>query len=126
MKRNKTVGLGEVGSEVSSWNLIGDDEPLVGMPSLTAKMTGDGYALSCFPAAFNHVIGIHEQNSTVAVNASVAVMQAIDGCIVLVMASHGHQDILARFDGNIRQFMDGEMGLARWRGERLRVPGRIR
>ena len=101
MEGDKTVGLGEVGCEVSAWNLIGDDKPLVGMTCFAVKMTGDGYALAGFPAALNHVICVHEQNSAVAMNASVSVMQAIDGCVVLVMASHGHQDILVGLNGNI-------------------------
>jgi len=110
MERDEAVSLWEVSSEVAARYFVGYDKPMAGMTSLAVKVAGYGYALSCFPPPFHHVFGIHEQDSTVAVNASVSVMQAIDGRVVLVMASHGHQDILVRLYGNIGQFMYCKMG----------------
>ncbi|KAG1391812.1 hypothetical protein G6F59_014790 [Rhizopus arrhizus] len=64
------------------------------------------------------VLDVHEQHHAIVVHAAVAVVQAIDGGVVLVVAAQRRQFQAARFDGAgvLQQPLEGqEFGLARLR-----------
>ena len=72
-----------------------------------------------------NVVLIQENHATPAVNAPVAVVQAVNGRVKLVVASHGHQKQLTGREIMLRNRVDFELRFASRRGK-MTLPWAVR
>ena len=82
-------------------------------------MTGEVHDRLWFELETLHVVLVHHDDSTRVVDAPVAVVIAVDGRVVLVVAAHGHQDESVLGDVAHRQGIGVNHRLAA-----RRIPGR--
>lgn len=86
------------------------------------------YHLTRFQSRRFHVFFVHEQHPPLVENAPIAVMQAVNGSIKLVMAADGHQQVFVGFQSDIGYVIDGEMRLliGRFKKRMARPVGQIK
>jgi hypothetical protein len=65
------------------------------------------------PAARRRVLLVHEDDSSPAVNPAVAIIEAVDRSVELIVAPHRHQQELARLEAVLRDRGHGELGSLR-------------
>ena len=95
--RGTRVRFGEVGEDTSPGNLKRHEDKALGGANLIAEVTLQIDHLSFLHAEFGNVIGMDHHDPSLAINASVAVVEPIDRCVVLVVAPNGcHQELVSR------------------------------
>src|SRR5208282_1515220 len=94
LQRNEYVGLGKISRRAASGNVIRHDEKMPGNAGLTLEVAGQVDRLAGREAQVTDVAGIHEHHAALVVDAPVAILQAVDGRIELVVAAdRGHYQL---------------------------------
>jgi len=88
---NKGVGFGEVGGGAAFGEVVGDGEEVGGVTGLVVEVAGDVDGLFALDALGFHVFEVEEEDAAFVVDAAVAVVEAVDGGVELVVAAEGLQ-----------------------------------
>ena len=91
------------------------------MAFLPVKVAGDVDFLTRLPSTFYHIFCVHEDDPTVTMNATISVIEAVNGRVILVVAAKRHHDIVTGIDLHIREWMVSKVGAATGCGKRLRI-----
>ena len=91
---NKGVGFGEIGGGVAFGEVVGDGEEVGGGAGLAVEVTGDIDGLFSYNALCLHVFQVEEDDPAFVVNASVAIIESVDGGVELVVTAEGLEEEL--------------------------------
>lgn len=91
VQRDEGVGLGKVHGCAAFGDVIRDNEELVYAASLALVVGGDVDDLLSFEVERIDVCFVEEDDSTFALNSPVAIVETVDSGVVLVVATHGHE-----------------------------------
>jgi hypothetical protein len=89
------------------------------------EMTGKIDKLTLLQSGLPHVVRVHENDSPPIVNAAVAIIETVNGCIELIVAADGRHPVMAGLQRLSLNSMDGEFGLPLLVREIAPVAGRM-
>src|SRR5256885_10688649 len=75
-------------------------------------MAGHVHQIACFPAVIFQIRGIHQDNAAAMKYAAIAVVESINGSVVLVVTAEGREKKLPRSEKNRLDCGNGEVGLS--------------
>ena len=107
-RRDQHVRLGEVGGAAQARDIVGYDDELPRHPGLAAEVAGEIHHLRVLQAQRGDVFAVHQHHPPLAGEPAIAILQAIDGGVVLVVASHRHHQELAGLEVPLRQRVHGK------------------
>ena len=102
------VGFRKVGGDAGAGNRVGDDDKVCGQSCLTFVMADDVHYVAFGEIAFLHIQLVHEHDPPSRFDATVPVIQSINGGVVLIVTPDGHHKQLIRCQVNVRHGMNGE------------------
>ena len=102
------VGLGEVSGQIPSWKVDGDNLPRGRESFHTSMVTGQIDLISSLQPKFDHLMGVHHHHAPMTMYPAVAVIQAVDGRVVLIVAPEGHENETIGLDPFPIERMDSE------------------
>src|SRR5262245_40185413 len=112
VERDEHVGLGEVRrARPSGHRVCHQPEPLATTLHAVAKDAHDVDDVAVGETELAEVVGVDEHDSPAGVDAAIAVVEAVDRRVVLVVAAHGLQQQVTLRDRQHLERVDGEAGL---------------
>src|SRR5680860_792782 len=127
VQRNQFVGFREVRRRAPPGGRIGDDPELLQdaihvVPELTVHVD----RLAVGKAQVGKVVGVHEDDLTALLDAAIAVIEAVDRGVELVVGPHALEEQTPGRAVDVLQLVDREHGLAGRRRERAGVTRPVR
>ena len=95
--RDERVGFGKVRARTSAGDVVRDDPEVARGARLAAEVAGEIDVHTFVQTEGLDVLGIEQDDAAVAFQAAVAVVEAVERRVVLVVAAHGHHQKLAGF-----------------------------
>src|SRR4029077_9314202 len=97
-----------------------------GGPGFTLKVTGEIDKLTLLEAGLAYVIAIHENDTPAIVNTAIAVIEAVNSRVELIVAADGHHPVLSRLQSLDFDSMHGEFGFSLFVREFAQIAGGMR
>ena len=91
MKWNQWVDFWKIGGRCSSGNIIGDSIKILYVPLAVLPVAGDVDQRNRSDVTGFHVLRIEEDDSPSHADSPIAIVETIDGSVVLIMASQALQ-----------------------------------
>src|SRR5258708_4142096 len=114
---NQRVGRGKVGAGAAARDVVSERDEAARRARLAPEMAGDVDDLTILEPQPGQVVAVDEHDAAVAGEAAVAVVEAVDGGVVLVVAADRHHQKLPFAQLALRKRMHGEARLAGGGGE---------
>lgn len=114
---NEDVGFRKVGRQTASWDGVRHDSKTSSDTFYAAGGIDEIDDFARFKAESYGVLGVNKNNAPLMIDATIAIIEAVDGGVELVVAAKGHHQKLIRLKFGIGEGRNAELGLAARGGE---------
>ena len=109
---DQNIGFGKISGYTFGRNIVSNSDELVVNALLAVVFADQIQYITRFELFGFQVVGVHQDYPAFVVDAPVAIVQAVDGRVELIVGTDGHHQVLVWLQAMARQWSAGKMGFA--------------